>query len=328
MKSALLKHLACPCCGRELKLSVKSEAEGEVESGTLASKCSRSYEIRDFIPRFVPAENYASNFGLQWNHFRRTQLDSNSGHPISRDRFFSYTGFKPEELAGKLVLDVGCGAGRFTEIALAHGATVVALDYSSAVDACWANHSQNPRLDVVQGNIYHFPFKPAQFDFVYCLGVLQHTPDVKAAFLSLPRQLKPGGRLAIDLYAWLWRNVFASRFWLRPMTKRMNPEKLFRFTQNLVRMLLPVSLAVGRVPGVGKKLRHLIPVSNYEGRLPLTPQQLREWAILDTYDMLAPAHDHPQKLTTVQRWFEEAGLEKIEVFRSGFIVGRGAKPGA
>lgn len=319
--------MACPCCGSHLIVDAQVEKNGEIETGTLLSeKCKNRYEIRNFVPRFVPTQTYADNFGLQWNCFRRTQLDSYSGQPISRERFFKYTGFEADELKGKFVLDVGCGAGRFVEVALASGATVVALDYSSAVDACWQNHSSNPSLHVVQGDIYALPFKAEQFDFVYCLGVLQHTPNVRSAFHCLPRQLKPGGRLAIDLYAWLWRNIFESRYWLRPITRRIKPEVLFALTKNLVPMLLPLSRAIGRLPGIGLKLRHVMPIANYEGRLPLTPQQIREWAILDTYDMLAPAHDHPQKLSTVQQWFEDAGLEKIEVFRSGFVVGRGTKP--
>ena len=88
-------------------------------------------------------------------------------------------------------------------------------------------------------------------------------------------------------------------------------------------MLWPVSLALGRAPHVGRKLRHALPIANYEGILPLTPQQLKEWAVLDTFDMLAPAHDHPQSAATLQAWLDEARLAEIEVFRQGLVVGRG-----
>jgi hypothetical protein len=39
----------------------------------------------------------------------------------------------------------------------------------------------------------------------------------------------------------------------------------------------------------------------------LTPQQRREWAVLDTFDMFSPEHDHPQRITAVARMFEAAG---------------------
>jgi SAM-dependent methyltransferase len=85
-------------------------------------------------------------------------------------------------MKGKWVLDAGCGSGRFAEIALATGANVVALDYSSAIDACWNKLKENPNLYVVQSNIYEAPFAPNSFDYVYCLRVLHHTPDVKKTF--------------------------------------------------------------------------------------------------------------------------------------------------
>ena len=84
-----------------------------------------------FRGSFAP-ESYAESFGFQWNRFRQTQLDSHSGHSVSRERFLTATGWEPESLAGKTVLDAGCGAGRFAEIALSCGATVFAVDYSRA----------------------------------------------------------------------------------------------------------------------------------------------------------------------------------------------------
>ncbi len=91
----------------------------------------------------------------------------------------------------KTVLDVGCGAGRFAEVALSLGAHVFALDYSEAVDACWQNLRSYPNLHVLQANIYALPFQQKRFDYVYCFGVLQHTPDPHKAFLALPAQLQP-----------------------------------------------------------------------------------------------------------------------------------------
>lgn len=325
MKISLLPLLRCPETGSPLNL-VDAEYDGdEIETGTLVSAAGRRYAITRGVPRFVPAESYADNFGLQWNHFRRTQLDSYSGQPITHDRFYKFTGWNAEELRGKRVLDVGCGAGRFAEIALKAGAELVALDYSSAVDACRANHKNEQKLNVVQGDVYALPFVPGSFDYVYCLGVLQHTPDVHGAFAALPKMLKPQGKLAIDLYPWLIRNAFWPRYWLRYITKRMPAKKLFPIVQRAVPLLLPVSQVLGRVPGVGKQLRKVVPVSNYEGVLPLSPQQVKEWAVLDTYDMLAPAHDHPQSVATVRRWFNEAGLSNVWVERMGFVVGRGSK---
>jgi hypothetical protein len=67
-------------------------------------------------------------------------------------------------------------------------------------------------------------------------------------------------------------------------------------------------------------------VANHELDWPLSPKQVYEWAVLNTFDMLAPAHDHPQSAATVEQWSKEAGLTDVWVGRHGFLVGRGIQP--
>jgi SAM-dependent methyltransferase len=329
MNRDLLDVLACPRCRGPLTLTATREADGEVESGALAcGACATTHPIVRFVPRFVGADNYSSSFGFQWNRFRRTQLDSTTGQPITSQRFFEQSGWRGHDMTGRWTLDVGCGAGRFAEVALQTGARLVAVDYSGAVDACRQNLGPSARLDVLQADMYHLPFRPRRFEFVYCFGVLQHTPDVRKAFAALAAQLAPAGRIAVDLYPRIALNVLWPKYWLRPLTKRVPAERLFPLVTRMVEVLWPFSLALGRVPGIGRRLRHALPVANYEGLLPLTPAQLKEWAVLDTFDMLAPAHDHPQTATTVRAWFEEQGLADIDVGRRGLVVGRGRQPAA
>lgn len=323
MNSGLLEILRCPRCKGRLA------QEGNGESGTLRCvlDASHAYPVVRGVPRFVPAQNYTeASFGFQWNRFPKTQLDSHSGKPISRDRFFVSTGWPAEEMRGKWVLDAGCGAGRFAEVSLSTGARVVAIDYSSAVDAAQASLGSHPRLDVVQADIYHLPFAPESFDYVYCLGVLQHTPDVERSFAALVPPLRKGGRLAVDLYPRMWSNLLWPKYWLRPVTKRMRAERLFPLVERMVRLLLPVSRVIGRLPLLGPRLRWFVPVVNYEGVYPLDDRQLYEWSVLDTFDMFAPAHDHPQDARTLRRWMTAARLDPIDVFRAGHLIGRGVKP--
>jgi SAM-dependent methyltransferase len=318
MKPLLESLLRCPKCGKTLSSSA---------SELTCTGCAAKYPIVNGIPRFVPPENYAANFGFQWNKFRETQLDSHTGVPVSRRRFLDQTKWNEATLSGKLVLDAGCGAGRFAEIALALGAEVVAIDYSSAVDAAWANLGRHPRLHVVQADIYALPFAPESFDFVYSLGVLQHTPDVKRATLSLPPFLKPGGQLTVDLYLKNFARWTHPRIWLRPLTTRMRGDKLFGIVEKWAPPLRKVSTSLGRVPAAGRLLRRFVPVANYEGVFPLTAKQLEEWAILDTYDWLAPRYDQPQTAGTLRAWLEEADLADVEVERSHHLTGRGRKKG-
>lgn len=326
MKPELLNLLCCPACAGGLIVNGAHDAGGDIVSGELlCESCSRIYPIRSGVPRFVGSDNYASNFGLQWNHFRQTQLDSYSGQPISRDRLFRQTGWSSKDFAGKVVLDVGCGTGRFAEIAVQCGATVVAIDYSSAVEACWTNLKAHPRLSVVQADIYALPLKKHSFDLVYCLGVLQHTPDVKKSFAALPPLVGNGGLVVVDSYLWSLRSLCHPRFALRALTKRMAPEKLFSFIQSAAPSLLALSRLVGKFPVVGHLLKRFVPVANYEGAYPLTDRQLIEWATLDTFDWLSPRYDQPQTPATLKQWFDEAGLVDTEVFLADHLTGRGRR---
>lgn len=326
MHTELLKILRCPQTGQRLVLDQSEYNDGRLHSGLLVSEDGQHrYPIVDFIPRFVPASNYADNFGMQWNKFRQTQLDSYSGHPISAGRFWKATGWKPENIAGQWVLDVGCGAGRFAEVALQAGAKVVAMDYSGAVDACFANLGHHPNLHVVQGDIYALPFSKEFFPFVYSLGVLQHTPDVARAFAALPVMLVEGGQICVDFYWKRVRSMLHLKYLLRPVTKRLPQQKLFNLLETVVPVLLPMSHRLGHIPVLGRLLKRLIPIADYTGIYLLSAHQLKEWALLDTFDMLAPEYDNPQTSARVRCWLETAGLVGVELFHEGHLVGRGRK---
>lgn len=329
MNPDLLEVLRCPQSGQRLALDGAQYREDRVFSGWLVSETgAHRYPIRNFIPRFVPESNYADSFGMQWNKFRKTQLDSHSGHSISADRFWKATGWHATEMADKWVLDAGCGAGRFAEVALQAGAKVIALDYSSAVDACFASLGHYPNLHVVQGDIYALPLAKSFFPFAYSLGVLQHTPDVARAFASLPPVVGSGGRLCVDFYKKSWKSALLPKYWLRPITKRMRKDRLFELLTKVVPALLPLSRVLSHTPLIGRHLMRLVPVANYGGIYPLDERQQLEWSLLDTFDGLAPQYDNPQTPNTIWRWLREAGLQQIEVLEAGHLVGRGIVPHA
>lgn len=325
MKSEFITLLRCPVSRQCLHLE-EGVSQGMMEQWLVSEDGQHRYLMRNGIPRFVPESNYADNFGMQWNRFRQTQLDSHSGQPISTERFWKATAWNAAEMKGKWVLDVGCGAGRFAEVALGAGANVVALDYSSAVDACHANLKHHPNLHVVQGDIYALPFAPESFDYVYSLGVLQHTPDVAAAFAALPPMVRPGGALCTDYYWKRFRTLMHAKYLFRPITRHVSQVKLFSFLERHVPAMLRMSRALGRVPLMGRALKRIVPVADYTGIFSLSEQQLREWALLDTFDMLAPAYDNPQTLATVRQWMENAGLVDVEVLHAAHLVARGRKP--
>ncbi len=329
MLTTHLTLLVCPVCKGEITIACAvSERAGRIIEGALrCGACAAEYPIRGGVPRFVPTANYATGFGFQWNTHARTQYDSHNGTTISATRFFGQTRW-PRRLDGECVLEVGSGSGRFTEQAASTGATVVSLEYSSAVDANYASNGERDNVMIVQGDLYAMPLREGTFDRVVCIGVLQHTPDVARSFAVLPTYLRPGGQLAIDVYRRPRgiRRLFNTKYMVRPLTRRVPPERLYRLTSRYVHTMWPVARLLARVPVLGRRLNWMLLIGDYQGVLPLTDAELREWAVLDTYDMLAPAYDTPQDLETVRAWFATAGLEEVDV-HIGYngIEGRGRR---
>jgi SAM-dependent methyltransferase len=302
------------------------------KSGTLqlreqqlqCTNCGATIPVVRGVPRFVPSDDYARSFGFQWNIHASTQLDSFTDRPISRDRLFATTKW-PTELPGETILEVGSGAGRFTEVLVTTGATVVSCDLSSAVDANYRNNGENANLLIAQASLLNLPIRARSIDKVICIGVLQHTPDPAQSFACLAECVRPGGELVIDVYAARLRSLLSWKYLLRPVTKRMNGERLYGLIERVTPVLFPLSNAFYRL--FGRFGMRMLPIVHYP-ELGLSPELSLRWAVLDTFDMYSPAHDHPQTIETVRSWFERAGFREIAVeYGPNGIVGRGRRPG-
>lgn len=301
------------------QLEVIKEDRNEIVEGKLIPKDNnkKTVNIVNAIPRFAFDENYTDNFGLQWNKFKSTQLDSVSGFPFTENRFWKNTRWSKEELRGKTVLEVGSGAGRFTEILLKAGAKVVSFDYSNAVEANYQNNSHKGDLFLFQADLYDLPLEDNLFDFVFCYGVLQHTPDPIKAYRAIFSKLRPGGKISIDYYYKTWKPSPYStpKYLWRPITSKMNPQVLLKIIEFYIPLYLPINTLIRKIPKIGPYLVALIPIPcwNYSGS-GLSKKQIVEWAIMDTFDALGARYDFPKTKEEVCQMADLPENETLEVF--------------
>jgi SAM-dependent methyltransferase len=276
------------------------------------SKCAKEYPVTNGIPRFVPTDGYSASFGYQWNIFRLQQLDSYNGTSLSARRFHGETGWSADDLRGKLVLDGGCGAGRFLDVASRMDCDVVGVDISSAVDAAAASVGDRPNVHLVQASLYALPFRPQQFDAVYCIGVVQHTPDPRGVVQALAAAVRPCGHLALTIYERRRFTTLGGKYLIRPVTRRLGNRPLLALVRGAMPILFPLTDILFRIPRLGRLFRFLIPVANYVDETSLSREQRYQWAILDTFDALSPRYDSPQREGDMVAVLRQAGLHSIE----------------
>ncbi len=350
MKPRLAELLACPDCAGPLRLDVHRQDNDEILAGLLGCpKCRCDFPIRDGIPRFVQSDAYAASFSFEWKRWRRTQFDTESRR-LSESTFVVSTGTQPQDLAGKLALDVGCGSGRFMDVVARAGAEIVGLDLSLAVDVARQNLHTLPNCHFVQADALFPPFRPGTFDFAYSIGVLPNTSNSREGFMRMARTLKPQGVAAIWVYPSRrlsetfqyfpdrvnevlsqdsnyripakWQK-FVSRIapaldWARETSSRV--ERCFttrvpsRWLYALCHVAVPLYYLY-RVP-VFYPLRLL-------AKIAMHPDSKRR--VLETFDWYSPRYQWKHTYPQVQAWFEKAGFENITLLPRP-VAARGNRP--
>jgi SAM-dependent methyltransferase len=280
----LLALLRCPKCWGALE---------PVEMGTppalRCAGCGTSYPVENGVPRLA-GEAYVASFGRQWNRY-----------DVARDEedeatFAVKTGVDPRRLDGLLVLDAGCGGGRYARLAGRFGARVVGVDLSVAVDKAAALCDDQPGVAIVQADLLNLPLAERAFDLAFSIGVLHHSPDPRRAFGQVAARVKPGGRLAV----WLYRRNTPPQEWVNSALRAVT-------TRLPARVLEPIAVGLGvlgGVPGLNKTLNKVVNFSNHPDRV------LR---VCDNFDWYAPKYQSHHTVAELLGWFRAEGFEDLTV---------------
>lgn len=289
---------------------------------------STKYDIECGIPRILPDyQNYSIAFGDQWKLWQKTQLDSYTGTTITRDRLYRCLG---KDLIRTLssessfnvneVLEVGCGAGRFTEILLSFpNCKLTSIDFSDAVETNAELFPQGPMHRVIQCDINNAPFKKSSFDLVVCFGVIQHTPSPELTIEMLLAYVRPGGSLVIDHYAPdLKKLTKLTANIIRPLLKRMPRDRRIYVCHKLVDIFYPLHQLVRNYPLMQAVLSRISPISTHFHTYPQLSDNLqKEWAVLETHDGLTDWHKHLRTVTSIRKHLVLLNGADIEVWKGG-----------
>ncbi len=318
MRRRLLELVVCPSCGAALSLSPRVVDGDEITEGTLAcTGCDKRYPIERGIPRLLPeasqvphaARRTVDRFGDQWNQF-----DFMGDH--YEEQFLGWIAPNtPSSFEDKVVLEGGCGKGRHSAIVASWGAKdVIAIDLGSAVEAAYRNTRRFPNVHVVQADLFHLPVAKRSVDIAFSVGVLHHTPEPSACFRELVKTVRPGGRVVAWVYGrenngWIIHGV-------NPLREAVTSKLPHKWVYHLSKIPAAILFAIGRgvyqplsseaFGDLGKKLYYQAYV-NHVTRFP--------WHEVHSivHDHLTPPIAHYIPGEEFSSWFDDAGLESIEI---------------
>ena len=209
MREEALNYLVCPDCHSALACEATEREDHEIISGSLCcTGCEKVYPVSRGIPRFITSDvplsgkniDTAAAFGWEWQKFSYL-------HDIEtyQEQFLDWVApIEPAFFKDKVVLDAGCGMGRFSIVCGRFGAKeVFGLDASDSVEAAYHNAKAFPHVHIVQGDIHRLPFRQgdgAEIDFAFSIGVLHHLDHPQRGFSSIVRHLKKDG----SIFAWVY----------------------------------------------------------------------------------------------------------------------------
>lgn len=285
MKESLLEILICPDCRSGFDLRAVEGSGNDITTGSLKCRyCGADFPIRGGIPRILTdaertAYVYCKNYEYQWLTLDWHRPD------LTNRRFYELTKWSPEEIRGKLVIDAGCGGGRWVVPFAREGAEVIAFDYTLAVERASEICREFSNVHFVQTDIFRMPFRDECADIVHCHGVLHNLPDPWQGLRHLATKVKPNGEIAFLVHrnltlvqtavdhsiCWITSRLpirFMFYFSYLPTFIEYLPGALFLF-ENIVHL--------SGQPGFARKHWHNFDwyTSRYKHRI--SPDQARRW---------------------------------------------------
>lgn len=252
------------------------------------------------------------NFEIQCNEFSKTQLDSRIKNNLNEKRFFSSTEWSKNILKNSNVLEIGSGAGRYTEILKKFFKAVVTVEPTDAIFNNYYNNKSDNTL-FLQCNIYDIPFKNGTFDFIFCYGVLQHLKNPEKGYFKIVDLCKKNGRISVDHYRKYFYpySFYHPKYIWRPIKTRINPKLLLKIIRFYIPIYINIDTTIKKLK-YGNIIAGLIPIPcwNYLN-YGLDKSQRIEWAILDTFDALGSKYDYPWSLNKLNKFVKNLNLSNF-----------------
>lgn len=305
----LVDKLISPFTKKKFKLRIRGNE-------VFIDDSENEFPVINGIPRIFKdfedekLELTSKSFGYEWSKFNNLLPD----HEAIFQDYFDLV--DASDIKGKVVLDAGCGMGRWTKFVLNYNpGELYCLDLSRAIDIAQDILDDTEKVFFIQGDIYNLPFEDNFFDFIYSLGVLHHLPDVEKGFKFLSSKLRRGGKLLVYIYYALDNRPYYFKFvlkiitFLRKFTTRL-PHPILYMVSFLFAVIVYMPLIyLGKILKfiMNEKIANNIPL--YEG------YKNKAFKIIfnDSFDRLSAPIEKRFSKAELIRLYEDNGFKDIEV---------------
>jgi SAM-dependent methyltransferase len=246
-------------------------------------------------------ERSTQSFQVEWTKYYSSLGWADAELATEEEMFLTYTRAMPSFFAGKVVVDAGCGNGRYVNIvnrlASPRPRLIIAVDLSDSIFVAAGNCSAFDNVVFIKMDVNLLPAvlrRPA--DYVYSIGVLHHTPDAHASFSSLARCVERDGFLSAFIYGKG-----------NPVLLRVNTFLRNRFFRSWPRDLIYGLCVLVAIPGQIFRLRFVGPwISDFVTRFVFVSSDVHN--MFDAYTAgWTSFHDKAE----VERWYRENGMDCV-----------------
>lgn len=198
--------LHCRKCNNNFHIIINKKNENVIDEGYLkCENCNDQHRILQdiiFIDQNIddkPTKYQSKVYSYWWNESHK---GVNYDKVATKKIFVSTLSTEIEEFENKIVLDAGCGNGRFSDlISDSNPKLLVIADVSDGIfQAKKKIENKNLSFIAIKGDLNKIPFKLDIFDIIYSWGVIHHTPDPRYTFNNISKLCKENGRFGIYVY--------------------------------------------------------------------------------------------------------------------------------
>lgn len=268
------------------------------------------------IPSFIRKQKDSNidwktvdSFGDEW-----TKFESFTDEEIEEigNEYFDIV---DDEMLNKtsVVLDIGCGTGRWTRYAAKRAGFIEAIDPSHAVYTATKLLQGISNIRVTQAEVSSLPFNEGSFDFVFSLGVLHHIPDTQQAMKDAVKMLKKDGYFLVYLYydldnrGMLFRSIFYLSNILRLIVNKL-PQSLKAFACDILAFVLYLPLV-----SLSRLVKRLFPKRNWYRKIPLSSYTNKSFKVMrnDSLDRFGTPLEQRFTKKEIIEMMEQSGLKNI-----------------